>query len=43
MFRGFERSLSATEVGASLTLITVIVNTCSVNRPPWSVPRTRIE
>ena len=40
-----ERSLSADSVtvGASLTLVTVIVNAFSKNRPPWSVDRTRME
>ena len=30
-------------IGASLTLVTVIVNAFSKNSPPWSVVRTRIE
>ena len=31
----------AMSVGASLTLVTVIVKAFSVERPPWSVLRTR--
>ena len=34
---------SATSVGVSLTLVTVMVNDFSVKSPPWSVERTRTE
>ena len=33
----------ASAVGASFTSITAIVNTCSVDNPPWSVALTRME
>ena len=30
-------------VGASFVSVTEMVNTCSVDNPPWSVARTRTE
>ena len=34
--------LKATAVGASFTFVTVMAKTWSADRPPWSVPRTRM-
>ena len=43
LFSAMANAERESAVGASFTSVTVMVKTCSNDKPPWSVVRTRTE